>query len=82
MPIYEFKCKDCGKISEFLIGVGQNKLEKKCSFCESKKLEKIFSQTFVPINNSIGCLQGGKTCCGRTERCDKPPCHDTKGYGR
>ena len=74
MPIYEYRCKDCGKISEFLIGVGQEHLEIKCNFCKSKKLEKIFSQSFISAGGNMIGSQGGKTCCGRTERCDTPPC--------
>jgi len=44
MPIYEYKCRDCGKISEFLVGVGQLDEEisaeggsvsgRKCNFCK------------------------------------------------
>ncbi len=76
MPIYEYKCKNCDKISEFLIGVNQDKPEIKCEFCGSKELEKIFSKTIVRTNSSIPGLRGGKTCCGRDERCDTPPCSD------
>jgi len=86
MPIYEYKCKDCGKISEFLVGVGQQDEEisaegesasgKKCSFCKSKNLEKIISESFISTSDHIIGSQGGKTCCGRDERCDTPPCSD------
>jgi len=75
MPIYEYKCKDCGKVSEFLVGVSQGAPEIKCSFCKSKNLERIFSQSFISSGHIIGS-QGGKTCCGRTERCDIAPCSD------
>lgn len=74
MPIYEYKCRDCGKISEFLVGVGQGKAEIKCNSCGSKELEKIFSQNFVSTGSRIMGSQRGKTCCGRDERCDTPPC--------
>jgi len=74
MPIYEYKCKDCGKVSEFLVGVTKDALEIKCSFCNSKNLDKIFSQSFVSTGGRIIGSQGGKTCCGRAERCDTPPC--------
>jgi putative FmdB family regulatory protein len=68
MPIYEYKCKNCGKITEFLEGVGQGNVDKVCKHCGSKQLEKIFSKSNIRM--------GGTTCCGRTERCDKPPCSD------
>jgi len=76
MPIYEYKCRDCGKISEFLVGVGSDAPEIKCDFCKSKKLDKIFSQNFISKGGHIIGSQGGRTCCGRTERCDTPPCSD------
>lgn len=76
MPIYEYKCRDCGKISELLVGVGQGSPEIKCAFCSSINLEKIISKSFISKNVSIIGSQGGGTCCGRTERCDKPPCSD------
>jgi len=74
MPIYEYKCRDCGKVSEFLVGVTKDEPEIKCAFCKSKKLDKLFSQSFVSTGNRIIGSQGGKTCCGRAERCDTPPC--------
>jgi len=76
MPIYEYKCKDCGKISEFLVGVTKDMPEIKCNFCQSKKLDKIISGSFISTSGHIIGSQGGKTCCGRAERCDTPPCSD------
>lgn len=77
MPIYEYKCNDCGYVSEFLVGVGQGSPEIKCNFCGSSKLNKIFSQSFISTNDTMIGSQGGKTCCGRIERCDTPPCSDS-----
>ncbi len=74
MPIYEYKCRDCGKVSEFLVGFTKDAFEIKCSFCNGKNLDKIFSQCFVSTGGRIIGPQDGKTCCGRTERCDTPPC--------
>lgn len=84
MPIYEYKCRDCGKISQFLVGVNQQDGEisaeggsasgRKCSFCQSKKLDKIFSKSFISAGRHTAGSSDGSTCCGRTERCDTPPC--------
>jgi len=74
MPIYEYECRDCGKISEFLVGVGQEKTELKCRSCGGEKLKKIFSQSFISTGGPANGSQDGKTCCGRAERCDTPPC--------
>ncbi len=74
MPLYEYQCKKCGTTSEFLVGVGQEQTEIKCRKCGSTELEKIFSKTVIAKNSNIIGNQHGKTCCGRDERCDKPPC--------
>ena len=76
MPIYEYRCNNCGGVSEFLEGVGQEKIEKICKHCGSKKLSKIFSKSFVSTSGHLIGSQGGTTCCGRTERCETPPCSD------
>lgn len=87
MPIYEYRCKKCSRINEFLIGVNQEEKEisakggsasgRKCRYCGSKELNKIFSKSNVSRGGHLIASQGGKTCCGREERCDKPPCSDS-----
>ena len=76
MPIYEYKCNDCGKVSEFLEGVGEGKIEKACNYCKGKKLSKIFSKSNISTGGHLIGSQGGNACCGRTERCGTPPCSD------
>ena len=78
MPIYEYRCKDCGKISKFLVGVVQGEVEIKCKYCESKELERIFSKCFVRTGGAIISSQSGMTCCGRAEHCEKPPCSNDR----
>jgi len=77
MPIFEYKCDNCGKITEFLEGVGESGDNKKiCKHCGNSMLTKIFSTTHISSGDNFIGLQGGKTCCGRDERCDIPPCSD------
>ena len=76
MPIYEYRCNACGKINEFLEGVTQDKTERACQYCKSKSLTKILSKSFVSRAEHFIGSQGGTTCCGRIERCEKPPCSD------
>jgi len=76
MPIYEYRCASCGETSSFLEGVGKGKLELKCKYCGSNELQKVFSTISVLKSGRNGNKQGGLTCCGRTERCENPPCND------
>jgi len=47
MPIYEYKCKQCSKVSEFLVGVTQEQSDIKCPSCGSTDLQRILSRSFV-----------------------------------
>jgi len=70
MPIYDYKCRECGRVSEVL----QRSLEGaaiKCPHCGSEDVEKLISASYMVRMDEDG---GGTTCCGRTERCDAPPC--------
>jgi len=64
MPIFEYKCGKCGKISEFLEPHGSKQL-KVCSHCGSRKLERQIS-TFV-----LGVKEGASKRC---EACDDQSC--------
>lgn len=79
MPVYEYRCEDCGKITEFLEGVGRGETERKCKYCGSERLSKVLSRIYVASDGNIIGSQGGRTCCGRSERCEKPPCSDDGG---
>lgn len=76
MPIYEYKCEKCGEITELLVGVVQEESNIECKNCGSKELVRIFSKSNVLTKGNLIGSQKGKTCCGREERCDKPPCSD------
>jgi len=74
MPIYEYMCEDCGMVSEFLIGVGKGDTEIRCRDCGSIKMHQKLSASNFSINGHLISSQGGKTCCGKEERCNTPPC--------
>ncbi len=77
MPIYEYRCRQCGRKSEFLVGVGSASDELKCPECGSSDLEKLLSAPAgFSFSEQSGQLRCGSdtTCCGRSEPCDKPPC--------
>ena len=54
MPIYSYKCKDCGKIFDLLLGVTREKTELKCKKCGSKNIEKQFSTFGIDTAGSSG----------------------------
>ena len=72
MPIYEYRCNQCGEISELLVGVSSGREILTCKYCGSSDLNKILSVSSFTVADS-GRVPGA-TCCGRTERCDTPPC--------
>ena len=47
MPIYEFQCGNCGKISEFLIIRSDEKVIPRCRWCKGKKMSRVLSRLRV-----------------------------------
>jgi putative FmdB family regulatory protein len=86
MPIYEYRCGNCGERVEVLIrpstgsGQGPNSGAPSCPECGSPLLEKLFSAPNVI--SRWGQPSGGGTCCGREERCAAPPCSTGETCGR
>jgi len=70
MPIYEYRCANCGGRVEVL--VRSRTATPSCPTCGSPLTEKLFSASHVLSSESP--RQPGHTCCGREERCDTPPC--------
>ncbi len=70
MPIYDYKCGECGQVSEMFIR-SRDSDDIKCPSCGSNNLERLISASYmIRMNTSMP----GTTCCGRTERCETPPC--------
>jgi putative FmdB family regulatory protein len=71
MPIYEYQCKKCGAVSEILTTVGKEHLVS-CKTCGSSAVKRLIS-----AHAFLGAAvkqDPGRTCCGRADRCDSPPC--------
>jgi putative FmdB family regulatory protein len=47
MPIYEYCCEDCGKVSEFLLMRTDESFAPQCKRCQSKKMSRILSRVRV-----------------------------------
>jgi putative FmdB family regulatory protein len=69
MPIYEYRCTNCGAHVEAL--VRSRSQQPRCTECGSSQLEKLLSAPYVMSGAS---RPSGRTCCGRQERCEAPPC--------
>ena len=69
MPIYDYRCRECGKVSEiFQRGLSEAVT---CPACGSENMERLISASYMI---RMDASAPGTTCCGRTERCDVPPC--------
>jgi putative FmdB family regulatory protein len=83
MPTYEYECRTCGRRFEEQQGMNEPPLEK-CPKCGGDVHRLISGGSgFImkggqggPGHSSGGCAleTEGHTCCGRAERCGKPPC--------
>lgn len=47
MPIYEYQCDACGKVSEFLLIRTDEKFTPQCKRCNSKKMTRVLSRVRV-----------------------------------
>ena len=47
MPIYEYRCEDCGKISEFLLIKTNEIFIPQCKRCKSKKMSRVLSKVRI-----------------------------------
>ena len=65
MPIFEYKCGDCGKVFDVLMIAGKVNDEINCPECGGVKLEKLISTPFLP--SSVGKPANEEragSCCG------------------
>jgi putative FmdB family regulatory protein len=81
MPVYEYKCRDCGEIIEVFQKTFAAR-EVSCERCHSTNTEKIFSPPAAVRVSTAETSTKGTTCCGRSERCDTPPCSVGEGCRR
>ncbi|MEN6620442.1 MAG: zinc ribbon domain-containing protein [Smithella sp.] len=70
MPIYEYRCKKCGTVNEFLV-FGKDEVLK-CKSCNSKNLTKLMSaHNTIASSPSLpvaGC-SGSPDTCGAAGSC-------------
>lgn len=65
MPIYEFRCRSCGRTGEVLVMSGRGEI--RCAGCGSVEMEKLISRT-APVTGGEGAKLPGRSdhgCCGQ-----------------
>ncbi|MHB8110424.1 MAG: FmdB family zinc ribbon protein [Syntrophorhabdaceae bacterium] len=63
MPIYEYKCDDCGAINEFIVFSANEGVA--CRSCNSPKMTKLMSAHNTSSPSGSSAMPGfGGGCCG------------------
>ena len=44
MPIYEYRCEDCGRVSSFFVRTMREPLQPRCKRCEGEKMTRLISR--------------------------------------
>jgi putative FmdB family regulatory protein len=57
MPIFEYRCDDCGKVSEFLVIKTDETFIPRCKRCQSKKMSRVLSKVRV-IHSEESRMEG------------------------
>ncbi|MCF8082007.1 MAG: zinc ribbon domain-containing protein [Deltaproteobacteria bacterium] len=71
MPIFEFRCAQCGEVFEKLFMNADDKLDMTCPKCQSENIERVVSAT----NYAMGAGPGGNQpkltsrTCGDANQC-------------
>ncbi len=65
MPIYEFRCDDCGHVLEALRRIGEGSRGLECPACGSKALSQLLSSFATSGSGSEpSCSSGGSCSAG------------------
>ena len=65
MPIYEFRCANCGNIEEFIL-TGDRQIEMKCGTCGGENLERVISRTNYVMGSAGSSKSGGPSTTSRS----------------
>jgi len=74
MPIYEYRCRSCGEVSEIFQGVGEKDDPLQCKYCTSQDLEKLLSPASFSFKGGLNEETGSRCCesgvsCANPKRC-------------
>jgi len=64
MPIYEYRCEECGEKFEKLVRLGTSSSEIECPKCRGRKVEKLISAFSARTSSATAASAG--TCATST----------------
>jgi len=73
MPLYEYRCGKCGRKVEELRSAAELDDPVRCPECGGPMKRVLSAPGAIRMGDG---RTPGTTCCGRSERCDAPPCSD------
>ena len=69
MPIYEYRCEDCGAEFEELTSVSNERQTLRCRHCESRRVTRLLSAFAVQAGSPPAAAEGGPCgACGAPRR--------------
>jgi putative FmdB family regulatory protein len=74
MPLYGYQCTSCGAAHELLLQ--RDEVPGPCPDCSGPLVKALTAPAGF---RGLRTRAPGKTCCGRDERCDTPPCDSGSG---
>jgi putative FmdB family regulatory protein len=73
MPIYEYRCKACGEITEAFLRTRQEAADVRCEHCGDSELERVYLSPVAGVrvseNRETGPCCGGQGGCSSPKRC-------------
>jgi putative FmdB family regulatory protein len=69
MPIYEFRCANCGSIQEFIFTGSDDNVDIKCRECNGEELERVLSSTNYSMGGSSGSCATPSGASSTTRTC-------------
>ena len=62
MPIYSYRCRDCGEVFDLLEGVSAEKVRRRCPKCSGGALQKVLAAFNVGAPGKDSAPTGCPTC--------------------
>ena len=70
MPIYEYRCKACGQVTEALIRAAGEADAVRCGHCGHGEMDRIYLSAIAPVR--VGGGDEDIACCGEQPGCSDP----------